>query len=151
MTSPNQKQGEAPGVMIPIPQYPLYSASLAEYNMAQIGYYLDEANNWALDISELKRSINEARSNGVVPRALVVINPGNPTGSVLSEDNIKGIIKFAHDENLFLFADEVYQDNVYAEGCKFFSFKKVRTFILPCSSSIMKPPPSLAFLLIASR
>ena len=45
----------------------------------QINYYLDEANGWRLDINELKRSLNEARSH-CVPRALCVINPGNPTG-----------------------------------------------------------------------
>lgn len=59
------------------------------------------------------------------PRAIVVINPGNPTGQVLSRQNIEEIIKFAFKEKLFVFADEVYQDNVYADGSKFFSFKKV--------------------------
>lgn len=43
-----------PGVLIPIPQYPLYSATLAEFDMAQIGYYLDESQNWALSVSELQ-------------------------------------------------------------------------------------------------
>lgn len=46
--------GKKPGVMVPIPQYPLYSASLAEFNMQQIGYYLDESKNWGLSISELE-------------------------------------------------------------------------------------------------
>jgi len=69
-----------PGVMIPIPQYPLYSASLAEFGMHQVGYYLDEGRGWALDIAELERSIKEARGQ-CNPRALVVINPGNPTGA----------------------------------------------------------------------
>ncbi|KAJ8924559.1 hypothetical protein NQ315_000708 [Exocentrus adspersus] len=116
--------GKKPGVMIPIPQYPLYSASLAEFDMHQIGYYLDESRNWGLGIAELQRSIDEARkvSN---PRAIVLINPGNPTGQVLSRENIEEIIKFAYKEKLFLLADEVYQDNVYAEGSKFYSFKKV--------------------------
>ena len=120
-----ENAGQKSGVMIPIPQYPLYSASLAEYNIEQVGYYLNEERNWALDVEELERSISEARSKGVNPRAIVVINPGNPTGQVLSEQNIKDIIKFAEKERLFVFADEVYQDNVYAEGCKFHSFKKV--------------------------
>lgn len=116
--------GKKPGVMVPIPQYPLYSASLAEFNMHQIGYFLDESRNWGLDIADLQRAVSEARkvSN---PRAIVVINPGNPTGQVLSRDNIEEIIKFAYKEKLFLFADEVYQDNIYAEGSKFYSFKKV--------------------------
>lgn len=46
--------GKKPGVMIPIPQYPLYSATLAEFNIAQIGYYLDESRGWALDLAELQ-------------------------------------------------------------------------------------------------
>merc|ERR1719186_176190 len=122
----DQSQGKRPGVMIPIPQYPLYSASLAEYNMEQVGYYLDEARNWALDPQELERSIKEAKKKCAV-RAIVIINPGNPTGQVLTRENIEAVIRFAHKENLFIFADEVYQHNVYAEGSKFHSFKKVMT------------------------
>lgn len=122
----NQIDGKNSGVMIPIPQYPLYSASLAEYGLEQVGYYLDEDNNWALDVSELERSLAEAEKKCKV-RAIVVINPGNPTGQVLTRDNIESIIKFAKKHNLFVFADEVYQDNVYAKGSKFFSFKKVLT------------------------
>ena len=49
--------GPRTGVMIPIPQYPLYSASIVEYNMEQVGYYLDEDNDWGLDVAELERSI----------------------------------------------------------------------------------------------
>ncbi|KAL3276695.1 hypothetical protein HHI36_012065 [Cryptolaemus montrouzieri] len=113
-----------PGVMVPIPQYPLYSASLAEFNMHQIGYYLDESKGWGLDVSELQRAVDEAKKNSH-PRAIVIINPGNPTGQVLTRDNIEQIIKFAHKENLMLLADEVYQDNIYAQGSKFHSFKKV--------------------------
>ena len=45
----------------------------------QINYYLDEANGWALDTEDMKRALNEARPN-CIPRALCVINPGNPTG-----------------------------------------------------------------------
>jgi alanine transaminase len=119
-----EQNGLKPGVLIPIPQYPLYSATIAEYGMEQVGYYLDEDNNWALDIQELKRSINEARKH-CHPTVLCVINPGNPTGQVLTEQNIREVIQFAHDEGLFILADEVYQDNVYAAGSKFYSFKKV--------------------------
>ncbi|CRK91319.1 CLUMA_CG004993, isoform A [Clunio marinus] len=118
--------GKRPGVMVPIPQYPLYSATIAEFDMEQVGYYLDESKNWGLDIKELQRSVDEARKISAV-RAIVVINPGNPTGQVLSRENIEEIIKFAYKENLFIFADEVYQDNIYAAGSKFYSFKKVLT------------------------
>lgn len=120
-----QKINDKPtGVMIPIPQYPLYSASISEFGLGEIGYFLDEENKWALNITELERSLNEAKkwSN---PRVLVVINPGNPTGQVLNRSNIEDIIKFAHKHKLFIFADEVYQDNIYDKNCCFHSFKKV--------------------------
>jgi aspartate/methionine/tyrosine aminotransferase len=67
---------------------------------------LDEENGWALAIDELERSFAEAKSNFDL-KALVVINPGNPTGQVLTKQNIEEIIKFAHKHHLFLFADEV--------------------------------------------
>jgi alanine transaminase len=112
--------------MVPIPQYPLYSATIAEFDMEQVGYYLNESKNWGMDVSELQRAIDEAKKVSAV-RAIVIINPGNPTGQVLSRENIEEIIKFAYKENLFIFADEVYQDNIYAQGSKFHSFKKVLT------------------------
>ncbi|KAH3849887.1 alanine aminotransferase 1-like [Dreissena polymorpha] len=115
---------ERAGIMIPIPQYPLYTATIAEYNAYPIGYFLDESNTWALNIPELKRAIKEARSE-CKPRGIVIINPGNPTGQVLSRDNIEAVIRFAKEEGLFLMADEVYQHNIYAEGSAFHSFKKV--------------------------
>ncbi|KAG8430136.1 hypothetical protein GDO86_018411, partial [Hymenochirus boettgeri] len=112
------------GVLIPIPQYPLYSAALAELDAEQVNYYLDEENCWALDIKELRRSLEEARKY-CKPKVLCIINPGNPTGQVQSRKCIEDVIRFAAEENLFLLADEVYQDNVYADGCAFHSFKKV--------------------------
>ncbi|KAE8290780.1 Alanine aminotransferase 2-like [Larimichthys crocea] len=112
------------GVMISIPQYPLYSAALAELGAVQINYYLNEEKCWSLDISELQRALDEARHH-CNPRALCIINPGNPTGQVQSRECIEDVIRFAAKERLFLMADEVYQDNVYADGCHFHSFKKV--------------------------
>lgn len=85
---------------------------------------MNEDKGWSLDISELERSLKEAKAV-CNPRALVVINPGNPTGQVLTKENIQEIIKFAHREKLFILADEVYQDNVYAAGSQFHSFKKI--------------------------
>ncbi|KAK7114145.1 alanine aminotransferase 1-like [Littorina saxatilis] len=112
------------GVMIPIPQYPLYTATIAEYNAHPIGYYLNEDKNWSLDMDELERALSEARPN-CQPRAIVIINPGNPTGQVLTKENIQDIIRFAKQHNLVLMADEVYQHNVYAKDREFHSFKKV--------------------------
>merc|ERR1712146_834342 len=56
--------------------------------------------------------------------AIAVINPGNPTGACLSEQNMQDIVKFCEREGLVLCADEVYQENVYVEGQPFVSFKK---------------------------
>lgn len=67
--------------MIPIPQYPLFSGTLAELGIGQVDYYLEENSNWALTTSELERSWHKASEQYNV-RALVVINPGNPTGQV---------------------------------------------------------------------
>ncbi|KAM6125781.1 alanine aminotransferase 1 [Pterocles gutturalis] len=119
--------GEGPsrtGVLIPIPQYPLYSAAITELQAAPVGYYLDEERCWALDVAELRRALAEGRRH-CCPRVLCIINPGNPTGQVQSRQCIEDVIKFAYEEKLFLMADEVYQDNVYAEGSVFHSFKKV--------------------------
>ncbi|XP_064789971.1 alanine aminotransferase 2-like isoform X2 [Oncorhynchus masou masou] len=112
------------GVMISIPQYPLYSAALAELGAVQVNYYLNEEKCWSMDLSELESSLAEARKH-CNPKALCIINPGNPTGQVQSRQCIEDVIRFAAKERLFLMADEVYQDNVYAEGCQFHSFKKV--------------------------
>ncbi|KAH7979267.1 hypothetical protein HPB49_008886 [Dermacentor silvarum] len=71
----------------------------------RINYYLDEENDWALSIRELERSLSEAKKV-CNPRGLVVINPGNPTGSVLTEQNIKQVVEFAYKHKLFLMADE---------------------------------------------
>nr|XP_016924078.1 alanine aminotransferase 1 isoform X1 [Drosophila suzukii] len=120
----SEVDGKPPGVMVPIPQYPLYSATISEYGMTKVDYYLEEETGWSLGRKELQRSFDEAKKT-CNPRALVVINPGNPTGQVLTRENIEEIIKFAHDNKVLLLADEVYQDNVYDKNSKFWSFKKV--------------------------
>jgi len=67
----------------------------------------------------------QARAEGRNVRAMVVINPGNPTGQILSVENQKEILEFCRDEGVVLLADEVYQANIYKEGRTFTSFKKV--------------------------
>ena len=113
------------GYMIPIPQYPLYSATIALYGAKQINYFLDEENDWQLNERELSESIAAAKEKGINPVAIAVINPGNPTGAVLSKKNMEMIVRFAGKHGLVILADEVYQENVYGKGLKFFSFAKV--------------------------
>ncbi|CAI0473088.1 unnamed protein product [Linum tenue] len=116
---------EKDGLLCPIPQYPLYSASIALHGGSLVPYYLDEETGWGLEVSELKKQLKEARSKGITVKALVVINPGNPTGQVLAEENQRAIVEFCKQEGLVLLADEVYQENVYVPEKKFHSFKKV--------------------------
>uniref|UniRef100_A0A0N4Z2R3 alanine transaminase n=1 Tax=Parastrongyloides trichosuri TaxID=131310 RepID=A0A0N4Z2R3_PARTI len=120
----NKSGGKKVGIMIPIPQYPLYSATIEEFNLGQVGYFLNESNNWSLDLPELEKSYEESKKE-FDTRVICVINPGNPTGQVLTKENIENILKFAYEKKLFVLADEVYQDNIYAEGSKFYSFKSV--------------------------
>ncbi|RXH67575.1 hypothetical protein DVH24_027722 [Malus domestica] len=116
---------EKDGILCPIPQYPLYSASIALHGGTLVPYFLDEASGWGLETSELKKQLEDAKSKGINVRALVVINPGNPTGQVLAEDNQRQIVDFCKQEGLVLLADEVYQQNVYVPDKEFHSFKKV--------------------------
>ncbi|KAK7294533.1 hypothetical protein RJT34_17422 [Clitoria ternatea] len=118
-------RSESDGILCPIPQYPLYSASIALHGGSLVPYYLNEATGWGLEIPELKRQLEAAKSKGINVRALVVINPGNPTGQVLAEENQRDIVEFCKQEGLVLLADEVYQENVYVPEKKFHSFKKV--------------------------
>ncbi|PIU17803.1 MAG: aminotransferase class I/II [Elusimicrobia bacterium CG08_land_8_20_14_0_20_59_10] len=113
------------GYLVPIPQYPLYSATIALCGAKQADYFLDEKNGWQLGESELNSSYEAARDKGVNPVAIVVINPGNPTGAVLSRENIEMVVRFARKHNLSIIADEVYQENIYSEELKFHSFARV--------------------------
>lgn len=113
------------GFMIPIPQYPLYSATIALYGGRVIRYYLDESNEWQLSEKILTQSIESAKRDGIKPVGIAVINPSNPTGAVLSYSNIVMIIKFAKMQRLAIMADEVYQENIYHKKATFHSFAKV--------------------------
>jgi len=110
------------GVLVPIPQYPLYTATLALLDARVVPYYLNEEKNWGTNVESIKKSLQDAKAAGTDVRAIVVINPGNPTGATLSADEIKSIITFAAEEKLVILADEVYQTNIF-EGT-FVSFKK---------------------------
>jgi len=108
---------------VPIPQYPLYTASLSVLNAKCVPYYLDESKNWGTDLEAIKQAHKTAVAEGTDVRAIVIINPGNPTGASLSEGDVKAVIDFAAQEKLVVMADEVYQTNVF-KG-KFHSFKAV--------------------------
>ncbi|CAG9465317.1 unnamed protein product [Pedinophyceae sp. YPF-701] len=111
--------------LVPIPQYPLYSACIELYNGTLAPYYLNETGGWRMDARGLAEAVKTAREKGSNPRAIVVINPGNPTGNVLSYEDQRAIVDFCARENLVLMADEVYQANIYSPDARWQSFKKV--------------------------
>ena len=78
---------ERDAFLVPIPQYPLYSAALTLNGGTMLPYYLDELRGWCINIAEVKSLIERAQSRGLRVRGMVVINPGNPTGQVLDVDN----------------------------------------------------------------
>ncbi|GAB5365489.1 hypothetical protein AAMO2058_001062600 [Amorphochlora amoebiformis] len=117
-------RGSGDGIMIPIPQYPLYSAGIALHGGKQVDYFLDESKKWSTSVQELTRAYDEAVAEGTSIRGLVIINPGNPTGQCLEEENMRDIVRFCNDTGVTLLADEVYQTNIYSTT-PFTSFKKV--------------------------
>ncbi|XP_038972315.1 glutamate--glyoxylate aminotransferase 2 isoform X2 [Phoenix dactylifera] len=118
-------RNEKDGILVPVPQYPLYSATISLYGGCLVPYYLEEEANWSLDFYNIRQSVAAARSKGITVRAMVIINPGNPTGQCLSEANIRELLKFCFQENLVLLADEVYQQNVYQDERPFISARKI--------------------------
>lgn len=94
-------------VLIPSPTYPLYTAVLAKIGARPVFYRKDPGNGWLPDVREIERLITPAT------RALVVIDPNNPTGATYPESVRRGLIEIADRHNLPLLADEVYGDLAY--------------------------------------
>jgi len=113
------------GMLIPRPQYPLYSAALTMAGGRIVYYDMYEEKGWRTTQEELEQAAADAFTDGTKLRAITVINPGNPVGAVLDREDIVMVINFATEQKLVILADEVYQANVYAEGKQFHSFKKV--------------------------
>ncbi|KAH9167066.1 alanine aminotransferase [Lactarius sanguifluus] len=114
------------GILIPIPQYPLYTATLASNSGVGIPYHLDEDAEWATSAPDIEAAIEGAVREGITPKALVVINPGNPTGALLDEATMQNVVRLCERHGLVLLADEVYQTNLHSRSTHpFTSFKKV--------------------------
>lgn len=88
--------------LMPTPGYPLYTAVESKLEATSNPYYLDEENNWQPDIDDIRSKINDRT------RAIVLINPNNPTGSVCGKETLLKIIDLALEHNLVIFADEIY-------------------------------------------
>jgi len=93
---------EGENVLTPTPGYPLYTAISSKLRMMENPYYLNEENGWQPDIEDIKSKINEKT------RAIVLINPNNPTGSNCSKETLEQIVDLALEHNLVIFSDEIY-------------------------------------------
>ena len=102
-------------VLTPSPEYPLYGAVLAKLHAVPNAYDLDESNGWEPDIEDIKRKVNEKT------RALLLINPSNPTGAVYSKRTLEKLLEIAREHNLVILADEIYDKLVYEPGAKHIS------------------------------
>jgi alanine-synthesizing transaminase len=91
-------------VLVPMPTYPLYTAVLAKLDAKAKYYRLDHRNGWMPDLDQLESLVTPAT------RALVIIDPNNPTGAVYSTDTRRGLLDFADRHGLLILADEVYGD-----------------------------------------
>jgi alanine-synthesizing transaminase len=89
-------------VLTPSPDYPLYSAVLSKLGIAVTSYDLNEDDSWQPDLADMQRKITP------LTRALVLINPNNPTGSICSQTLLEQVAELARRHNLVIFADEIY-------------------------------------------
>ncbi len=93
---------EGENFLMPTPGYPLYTAIQSKYGMEPNPYYLYESKGWQPDIEDIKSKINSKT------KAIVLINPNNPTGSITDAETLKQVIELAVEHNLVIFADEIY-------------------------------------------
>ena len=94
-------------VLVPAPDYPLWTASVALSGGTPVHYLCDEQSSWYPDIADIRRKITPNT------KAIVVINPNNPTGALYPESLLREIVEVARQHQLIVFADEIYDKTLY--------------------------------------
>ena len=94
-------------ILTPFPGYPLYTAVQAKLEVQENPYFLDEENDWMPDTDDIRKKINSRT------KAIVIINPNNPTGSLASKEVLTEIAKIAEEKNLLVICDEIYDKLLY--------------------------------------
>jgi alanine-synthesizing transaminase len=97
-------------VLIPAPDYPLWTASTSLAGGRPVHYLCDESNGWQPDLDDVRAKITERT------KAIVVINPNNPTGAVYSEQVLQDIAALARQHGLVVMADEIYDKILYDDA-----------------------------------
>jgi len=110
-------------LLLPMPDYPLWTAATSLSGGTPVHYICDEVNGWMPDLADIRAKITPAT------RGIVVINPNNPTGVMYSDDLLKGIISIAREFGLVIMTDEVY-DKVLYDGIKHTALASLSTDVL---------------------
>ena len=97
-------------VLIPAPDYPLWTAAVCLSGGRAVHYLCDEASDWFPDINDIKSKITDKT------RGIVIINPNNPTGAVYPKEILEGIIELAREHELVVFSDEIYDKIIYDDA-----------------------------------
>jgi len=98
-------------LLLPMPDYPLWTAAATLSGGTPVHYRCDEGNGWMPDLDDIRRKITPAT------KGIVVINPNNPTGALYSDELLRGMVQIAREHGLVILADEVY-DKVLYEGAR---------------------------------
>jgi alanine-synthesizing transaminase len=98
-------------LLLPAPDYPLWTAAASLSGGTPVHYLCDEANGWMPDLADIRRKITPST------KGIVVINPNNPTGALYSDELLRGLVDIAREHGLVILADEVY-DKVMYDGAK---------------------------------
>lgn len=106
----NALLNEGDELLIPAPDFPLWTAATALSGGLPVHYLCDEANGWMPDLDDIRGKITPAT------KGIVVINPNNPTGALYSDDMLREIIAIAREHNLVILADEVYDKVLYDDA-----------------------------------
>ncbi len=110
-------------LLLPAPDYPLWTAATTLSGGMPVHYVCDEANGWMPNLADIRAKITPKT------KAIVVINPNNPTGALYADELLKGIVDIAREHELVILADEVY-DKVLYDGVKHTAIATLSTDVL---------------------
>ena len=96
-------------ILVPAPDYPLWTAAVTLAGGSAVHYMCDEGADWYPDLEDIERKVTPKT------KGIVIINPNNPTGALYSKELLEGIVKIARKHDLILFADEIY-DRLVMDG-----------------------------------
>jgi len=97
-------------ILVPAPDYPLWTGAVTLCGGTPVHYRCDESNGWNPDLAEIEAKITDKT------HALVIINPNNPTGAVYSEETVKGLVDIARRHDLVVMADEIYEKIIFDDA-----------------------------------